>query len=119
MTNPFAGMRVNDARLVVQSVAAWRTFKSTARVVNAPAGRRVKLSENDTRFPLTVVVQSNSSNTSGFAPVADPSSGGNLMLSEVKGTTAGKGTAVILQPSQQLWITALVNETYRVWEIRS
>jgi len=122
MSNPFDSMRVRDARLVMQSVAGWRTFKTVAKVVNVPAGRRVKISENDTPFPLTVTIQSNSSNTSGFAPASDPSAGGNLMLSEVKGNAvAGKqgSTIVVLRPSEQLWLTALVNETYRIWEIRT
>jgi hypothetical protein len=110
---------VKDARLVIQRFAAWRTFRQYSRSVVVPAGVKTRIMQNDSQFPLTVVLQADVGTTAGFAPQVDPTAGSNLILSEIKGTTDGKGTVVVLKPNEELWVTSLVNDTYRVWEIRA
>jgi len=112
----FSGMSVKDARLVIGRAAPWRTFRQYPRSVAVPAGGKVRLSQNETRQPLAIAIQAGVSTTSGLAPQKDPAS--NIILSEVKGATDGKGTLVLLRPSDEVWLTSLVADVFRIWEIR-
>lgn len=112
----FPSLSVKDARMVIGKFAAWRTFRQYSTSFFVPAGGKARLAQNDTPMPLAIAIQANASTTSGLAPQKDPTS--NLIFSEVKGATDGKGTLVVLQPGQELWITSLIADTFRVWEIR-
>lgn len=109
-------MKLYDQRLIVASAAGFRSTRSAGRTVTVAAGARVRLSSNDTPFPLSVNIQATNGVPVSFAPVQDVFLGSTGMIRSLQ--TSGGVKTFVLPPNVELWASPAGAETFRITETR-
>ena len=113
------GLRLHDQRLVIASVGAFRMFRNPARLYVVAAGVRTKIAENDTPFPLAVLVQSNNFVPSVFAPKVDSVLGANAVFRPIPANVGAGSASFVVPPYDELWVTPTLPDAFRVTESRT
>lgn len=116
MRSPTNGLRLNDQRLIIASVANLRSTRQPARTVTVAANDKALLAENNTPFPLSVNLQATNNVPASFAPQSDPFLGSTAMIRTIQ--TSGTTTVFILPPYTELWVQVAALEVFRVTETR-
>lgn len=118
MMSPTTGLGLRNSRVLIAAFGQFRMFRSPARQVTMLAGVRTRLAQNDTPFPLAVVVQAAAFAPVVFSPNSDAVPGATAIFRPIP-VNVGPGMASFnVPPYQELWATTTLPDVFRVMETR-